>query len=768
MSLSLLLAAGFAGALAVPLLHRASPRLATLLAIAIPALLCGWLATAVGPVSRGVLPQSVHSWVPSLGVAFSLRLDGLSLLFALLITGIGAAVALYASGYLPDNARRARFYAYLLAFMSSMLGVVLSSDVFLIFVFWELTSITSFLLIGFDHEQEGSRKAATQALLTTGMGGLAMLVGLVIFQNAAGSSEIRDWVALGPSLRAHPAYAAGLILVLLGAYTKSAQFPFHFWLPNAMAAPTPVSAYLHSATMVKAGVYLLARLLPALGGTSLWYVLVGGAGAVTMVAGAALSLRHRDLKAVLAYATVSALGVMVMLVGIGTQAAMLALVVYLTAHAAYKSSLFLVAGAVDHETGTRDLAQLGGLGRKLPLIAAAGALAALSMAGLPPLLGFVGKEALYEAVLHAPRWAVVATVLAVLSHVLLFTVAYRTGVSPFVGAPKQTPHDPHGAPLALWLPPLALAALGLVAVYFLAGLDRAFVAPAVSAMANAAIATHLSLWHGITPMLLLSLLTVGAGLVALVSWARVRQASARLDRLNRYGPSQWYELALVGLGRVGKAQTDALQSGVLRHYTAIVLVTATLAIGLTMLTRGWHLGPITLGDVRFYEAILVAIILAAALATVLARSRLAAVAFMGLVGYGVSLIYVWFGAPDLAMTQFMIETLVVILFVSFLYKLPPHPILSSRGTRIRDGALSLAAGGTMGALALIASDVELPSRISDFHLRNSYLLAHGRNVVNVILVDFRALDTLGEITVLTVAAVGVFALLRFSVRKERR
>lgn len=768
MSLSLLLVAGFAGSLAVPLLHRASSRFATLLAIGVPTLLCGWLATNVAPVSRGVFLQSVHTWVPSLGIGFSLRLDGLSLLFALLITGIGAAVAIYASGYLPDNARRARFYAYLLAFMSSMLGVVLSSDVFLIFVFWELTSITSFLLIGFDHEQEGSRKAAVQALLTTGMGGLAMLVGLVVLQNAAGSSEIGDWVALGPALRAHPAYAPALVLLLLGAYTKSAQFPFHFWLPSAMAAPTPVSAYLHSATMVKAGVYLLARLLPALGGTTLWYVLVGGAGAVTMVAGAVLSLRQRDLKAVLAYATVSALGVMVMLVGIGTQTAMLALVVYLTAHAAYKSSLFLVAGAIDHETGTRDLAQLGGLGRTLPLIAAAGALAALSMAGLPPFLGFVGKEALYEAVLHAPRWAVAATVLAVLSHVLLFTVACRTGVSPFVGAPKRTPREPHGAPATLWLPPLALASVGLVAAFFLAAFDRVFVSPAVSATSDPLVVAHLSLWHGITPMLLLSLVTVGAGILAMIFWPRVWSWSAGLDRLNRYGPAQWYEWALVGLNRVGKAQTDALQNGVLHHYTSIVLVTATLAIGLTMLTRGWHLGPITLGDARFYEVIVVAIILAAALATVLARSHLAAVAFMGLVGYGVSLIYVWYGAPDLAMTQFMIETLVVILFVSFLYKLPPHPILSSRGTRLRDGALSLAAGGTMGALALIASDVALPSRISDFHLRNSYLLAHGRNVVNVILVDFRALDTLGEITVLTVAAVGVFALLRFSVRRERR
>ncbi|NPV07668.1 MAG: putative monovalent cation/H+ antiporter subunit A [Anaerolineae bacterium] len=765
MELSLLVLAGLLGAVLAPSLYRVSPRLGRLAAIVVPGGLTVRLLGLAGGAAAGLPPAVSVPWVPSLGIRFALRLDGLSLLFSLLIAGIGTAVVVYAGGYLPESPRQGRFYAYILAFMASMLGVVLADDPFLLFVFWELTSITSFLLIGFDHEREAARQAALQALLTTGFGGLALLAGLVVLQSITGPATIAELAGQAEAIRTHPWYPAALVLVLVGAFAKLAQFPFHFWLPNAMEAPTPVSAYLHSATMVKAGVYLLARLLPALGGTPLWQGLVTGGGAVTLVVGAVLTIRHTDLKAVLAYATVSALGALVMLAGIGTEAATVALAVYVLGHAFYKSGLFLVAGVVDHETGTRDLARLGGLARPLPLVAVAGALAALSMAGVPPLLGFLSKEALYQAAWDVPQWAPAVTAAVVVAHVLLFTVAMRTGLTPFLGRRQETPREPHGASPALWLPPVVLAMLGALLMLALEVVDQGLVSPAASALLGQQVRAGLGLWHGLTPVLGLSALTIALGLGLLALWPRVVRAVEPIQAVSAIGPARWYDAALSVTNAVARIQTDVLQSGYLRRYVLIVLSTTAALVGFTMLTRGWQLGPLLPEDVRFYEVAVVLVMLAAALGAVLARSRLAAVAFLGVVGYGVSLIYVWFGAPDLAMTQFMVETLVVILFVTILYRLPPFPVLSARRTRIRDAAVAVAAGGTMGALALIASGVSLPTRVSDFHVLYSYSLAHGRNMVNVILVDFRALDTLGETTVLATAALGVLSLLRLTLAR---
>ncbi|MFB3140368.1 MAG: proton-conducting transporter membrane subunit, partial [Candidatus Acidiferrales bacterium] len=395
MLLAVAVLSGFVMALAAPWLHRIARSTSGWVLALFPLALTVYFAGQAGRVAAGEVLAVSIDWVPSLGIALSFYLDGLSLLFALLISGIGALVVVYAGGYLAGHAHLGRFYAFLLMFLASMLGLVLANNVITLFVFWELTSVSSYLLIGFEHEREAARQAALQALLVTGLGGLALLAGLLLLGQAGGSMELSELLTRGEAIQAHPFYAPILLLILAGAFTKSAQFPFHFWLPSAMEAPTPVSAYLHSATMVKAGIYLLARFNPVLGGTELWFYIVTAAGAATMLVGAYLAFQQSDLKRILAYSTMSALGMMVLLLGLGTELAVKAAIVSILVHALYKGALFLVAGAVEHETGTRDVDRLGGLRRAMPITAAAAALAALSMAGLPPLFGFIGKEMVY-------------------------------------------------------------------------------------------------------------------------------------------------------------------------------------------------------------------------------------------------------------------------------------------------------------------------------------------------------------------------------------
>ncbi len=422
----------FAVALLSAWLVRRSPGAARILAVW-PAI----LAIVLSAELRSTLSAGGRlielSWAPSLGLSLSFNLDGLGLLFALLITAIGTLVVLYASQYLEGHPQAGRFYASLFAFMGAMLGVALSDNVLTLFVFWELTGFTSFLLIGFEHERDDARSAALQALIVTGAGGLALLAAGVLLFDVSGTTSLSAMASSRAPIVAHPFYAAIATLTLLAAFTKSAQVPFHFWLPNAMAAPTPVSAYLHSATMVKAGVYLMARMTPILGATTLWTTAVTAAGAATMVVGAYRSVQETDLKRILAYSTVSALGVLTMLLGVGTREAIAAALVYLVAHACYKGALFLVAGAIDHETGTREITALAGLRRAMPLTAVAGGAAALSMAGVPLTLGFVGKDGAYEALLHGGGWSAWLLILTVLASILLGLAGLLAGVLPFRG-----------------------------------------------------------------------------------------------------------------------------------------------------------------------------------------------------------------------------------------------------------------------------------------------------------------------------------------------
>jgi len=739
---------------------------------------CGWLLallplslawiffTFSATVASGGTASIAYPWVPSLGVSFSFYLDGLSLLFSLLIVAIGAVVLIYAGAYLHGDRRLGRFYFWLLFFMGSMLGMVLSDNLFLLFVFWELTSVSSYFLIGFDHHQDSARASALQALLVTGAGGLALLGGLILLGGAAGTMELSGLLAQGERVKHHELYLPILLLILAGAFTKSAQFPFHFWLPNAMAAPAPVSAYLHSATMVKAGVYLLARLSPVMSGTEAWLLAVTGAGMLTMVIATVLALQETDLKRILAYTTLSALGVLVMLIGLGSEPAIKAAIIFLFAHALYKGTLFLVAGAVDHETGTREVDSLRGLRGKMPLSAAAALLAAGSMAGLPPLFGFIAKEGLYESLFHAEFAAGPLTTAAVMSSMAFVALAISVGVLPFFGRLRETPKPPHEAPPAMWSGPLVLAAIGLIAGWLPQSLAQLWLAPAIAAVLNRSVPLELALWHGWSPVLLLSVVTTLGGLGLFALRIPVRYGLARLELGARLGPEKAYGVLLAGLNSLARRQTAFLQSGYLRRYLMVVIVVTIAAAGLPLYAIGELKLVIDLQGMRFYELGLAVLIVAAALAATFSSSRLGAIAALGVVGYGIALLYILFGAPDLAMTQFLIETLMVILFVLVFYYLPRFTVFSLPRVRLRDGVVATVAGALMTLLVLAVTSIQLHPSIAGYFSENSVALAHGRNIVNVIIVDFRALDTLGEITVLGVAGIGVLALLKLRRAKE--
>ena len=753
-------AAIFALALLSPLLHRLfGQRTGWVLAL-LPLALTMYFASQLPLIADGNVQRTAYAWVPGLGVELAFRLDGLSMLFALLICGIGALVFVYAGGYLKGERRLGLFYAYLSLFMAAMLGLVLADNLLVLFVFWELTSVSSYLLIGFTSEREESRAAANQALLITGGGGLALLGGLILLGQVGGTYELGALLGLREVVQASPLYGPILTLILLGAFTKSAQFPFHFWLPGAMEAPTPVSAYLHSATMVKAGVYLLARLLPVLGGTPAWHISVIGVGAATMLVGGLLALYQTDLKRVLAYSTVSALGTLVLLLGIGSEQAVIGAIVFLLAHALYKGALFMIAGAVDHETGTRNLERLSGLRRAMPITAAVAGLAAVSLAGFGPVLSFIGKELLLEAALEVEGYGPLLAALVVLAGGLFVLVALLVGVRPFYGTARPTPKPAHEAPLSMWLGPALLALAGLLFGLLPAVVENTVVAGAVGAVLQENIDVHIYLWHGFNLSLLLSIVSVvvGAGLYLL--WARLRHATPLVERVLGWWPSRGFTLMLDGINRLARVQTRFWQNGYLRYYLLMTLFVTVGLVGATMVTKGGLPTGLKLSPVSFYEIALAAMMLGAAAAAVRSPGRLSTVVALGIVGYGVALFYIIYGAPDLAMTQILVETLTVILFVLVFYHLPRFGHYSRRASRARDAVVALLAGGLMSALVLAATATPTNSRLAPFFIANSKPLAHGSNIVNVILVDFRGIDTMGEITVLAIAAIGVVALLR--------
>jgi multicomponent Na+:H+ antiporter subunit A len=721
----------------------------------IPAALTGYFTYAFWVVgTRG--PFSVATaWAPGLDLSLSFRLDGLSALFATLITAVGTLIVVYAVKYLEGHPHAGRFQVSLFAFMGSMLGLVLSDNVIAVFVFWELTGFTSYLLIGFDHDRQDARRAATQALIVTGAGGLALLAAAILLVQAGGTSSLSELIGRG-SLTGDPLYAGITCLVLLAAFTKSAQFPFHFWLPNAMEAPTPVSAYLHSATMVKAGVYLVARMTPLLSGTMLWTGTITVIGALTMIGGSYRALLETDLKRVLAYSTISALGVLMLLFGIGTPQAATAGLVYLLAHACYKGALFLVAGAVEHETGTRDVTALGGLRQTMPATAFAAALAAVSMAGIPLFFGFIAKEQFYESVamLELPGgWKGIALAAAVAGSACLGAAGLIAGVAPFAGQRTPSPAA-HDVPPSLWLGPLLLGIAGLLAGTIPA-LAAGPIEAATASITRTAAPVNLALWHGFSTTLLLSAVTLVGSVMLFI----YRDSIRRLAWPRALRTERLYSGALSGLDSISRWIAPALQSASLRSYVLTVLVTAVAFVTTALAASRILPTPRRWTPIHAHEGVLAALIVAGALSAVLARSTMAAVLSLGAVGYGVALMYALLGAPDLAMTQFAVETLTVVIFVLVFYQLRGFGDLSSRLVRTRDAVVAVAAGTLVTTLVLFVGASGTTSRLSSYFAEAAPLLAHGRNVVNVILVDFRGFDTLGEITVLVTVAIGVRALL---------
>ncbi|MGC1482083.1 MAG: putative monovalent cation/H+ antiporter subunit A [Chthoniobacterales bacterium] len=759
----------FLAGLVAPAAHRRFGDNVGLVLALVPLGAFAYFTTLVPAVMEGNAHRLVIPWVPSLDLALSFYVDGLSLLFLLIVSLIGTFVVWYATGYLHGDPDLGRFFLYLLSFMAAMLGLVAADNLILLVVFWELTSITSYLLIGYYASKSESRAAALQALLVTGLGGLALMAGLILLGRIAGTFEISEILALGPApIIESPLFPATLILILLGAFTKSAQFPFHFWLPNAMAAPAPVSSFLHSATMVKAGVFLLARLHPVLDDHALWLAIVAPVGAMTMILGVLLGLGQRDLKKILAYSTLAVLGTLVMLLGLGTELAIKACLIYLLAHALYKAALFMAAGAVDHETGTRDVEILGGLHRSMPFTATAALIGALSMAGVPVFVGFVSKEYFYKALLDADGPPYLWEILGVSASICMFALAIITGIRPFWGQPRgETPKKPHEAPWTMWIGPIVL---GLAAIKF--GILPAWpgdilVGPAVRDVAATAYAPKFELWHGFTTALLLSGVTVVGGIALLFIAGRFRAATSIYSAFAAVGPERLYAFLLRSLATVSAAQTRFLQSGYLRNYLLTIGTFTALLLLIRLPFTPFEIDLSTMVTPSVLGLVTCGLIIAAAIFTCLAENRFTAIVNLGVVGLGIAMLFFIYSAPDLAMTQILVETLTVVLFVLAFLRLPRMAHLSSPRTRAIDAVLALGFGALMSILVLIGFQFEVSAEpISRFMGEQSYPAGYGRNVVNVILVDFRALDTFGEIIVLAIAALGIFAMLRLGTRKE--
>lgn len=726
-------------------------------------LLCWAPAVLAGDRREGSI-----AWVASLGLNLSFSLDGLSLLFSLMVAGIGVLVVLYSIRYMAGERGLGRYYASLALFMLAMLGVVTAANLLTLFVFWELTSISSYLLIGFRHEEKESQESALMALLVTGTGGLALLAGFVLLGQAYGTFDLAAIAARPGLLRGHPYYGWVLALVLLGAFTKSAQFPFHFWLPNAMVAPTPVSAYLHSATMVKAGLYLLLRLLPVLGGSGAWEMALLTTGGLTMILGAWRALRRRDLKAILAYTTVSVLGMVVALLGLNTGPAIQAALVLVVAHALYKGALFLVAGAVDHATGTRDVTLLGGLWREMPALAVIAFLAACSMAGLPLTFGFVAKEAAYAAVegRYGLGLATVAgALLLVAANACNVAMAAVLGYRIFAGGPAGPwPRKPH-RPSWLMLAPAGV--LGVVSWLFglVPGALDGVMGAAMALVQPGSHGFHLGVWHGVNWPLALSAVTFVAGGLLYWLWPRLLRIPPWLSWLS---VSKAYD-GLVNRVLPGLALgvTRVLQNGSLRNYLLTILAVAVFAAGSALFARGlWAVPVLSQEAYTWPEVAMAALLLAAAFVAAGARTRLGAIVALGSVGSLVTLVYVRFSAPDLALTQLLIESLGVILLLLVFHFLPPEfGEVASKRRRGADAAVALLVGVVMGTLVVVANGVQLAPSVAEYYVAQSLPLAHERNVVNAIVADFRGFDTMGEITVLVGAALGVHALLKLRVKR---
>ena len=763
MTLALIIALPFLG-LFLPLLAERLGRLACAVAAAIAPLIALALLLSQQPaVFAGELLRVKLQWLPTLGLNLSLRLDGLGFLFALLILGIGLLVILYARYYLEEKEPMGRFFAFLLLFMGAMLGVVLAENLLLMLMFWELTSLSSFLLIGFWGARSDARKGARMALAVTGGGGLALFAGILLLGHIVGSFELSQVLAAGPAIRAHALYPLALILVLLGVFTKSAQFPFHFWLPHAMAAPTPVSAYLHSATMVKAGVFLLARLYPALADSEWWFYLVSLTGLTTLLVGAGMALFQHDLKGLLAYSTISHLGLITLLFGLDTRLAAVAALFHIINHATFKASLFMAAGIIEHETGSRDMRRINGLWKYMPHTAVLAMVAASAMAGVPLLNGFLSKEMFFgetldQQLLGSFNWMIPAA--ATLAGV--FSVAYSLRFIHdvfFNGEPIDLPHYPPHEPPRYMKVPVEI----LVFLCLLVGMLPAYtVAPLLAAAAAATLggevpAYSLAIWHGFNLPLLMSCIALVGGILLYSFRQPLFRWYAGLPSLDA---KLLFDRGVVLLVRLCSRITARLENASLQRYLALLLGSALLVVTWGLGSLPQVTGSVAMTAIDGSSALGLGIMALAALLTlVFHRQRLVALLMLSVVGLMVALAFARYSAPDLALTQLVVELVTIILLMLALYFLPAQTAGESSSLRgLRDFGLAVGSG-VMVALLVFAVLTRPYASISAFFLANSLSGGGGANAVNVILVDFRGFDTLGEISVLAIAALGICAML---------
>ncbi|KAA1042557.1 Na+/H+ antiporter subunit A [Macrococcus equipercicus] len=766
----------FLGALLIPLIHYYNKRIHPgYFALLVP------VAAAVLLLMSGQVSQSVK-WMPRIGLNLDFRMDGISLLFCLLITVIGALVVFYSIHYLSSREQLGHFYTYLLLFMGAMLGVVLSDNVLSLYLFWELTSISSFLLIAFWHHKEKSLQGALKSMLITVFGGLMLLGGLLTLVSIAHTFSIREMVMQADVLQQSPLFTTAMVFILLAAFTKSAQFPFHIWLPDAMEAPTPVSAYLHSATMVKAGVYLIARFTPLFALSAQWIYIVTFIGAITLFWASFNAVKQQDLKGVLAYSTISQLGLMMTLLGVGGlgvyynnqpvfYAAIAACVFHIFNHASFKGALFMVVGIIDHETGTRDLKKLSGLLQLMPVTFTAAIIGALSMAGVPPFNGFLSKEMFLTSMFdsksglfHGPSLVLLLS-LVIIGSLLTFIYSVKLLKDLFFGGPPSVDKHVHEAPLLLLLSPLLM-----VTVVVFTGLFPNILTPMIDSAGQAILnkhvaPLHISHWHGVNPALVTTLLIFAAGTALIFTyqqWAPIYSVQRPNWTFNYV-----YEKLLAAAESISyrlnnKVITAGIRSHLLLVFSALIVMTVVLLLQAPFNFGSWHLS-----EVRSFELILVVLILIATFMVIVAKSRLFSIIMLSAIGYAVGLFFVFFNAPDLALTQLTIETISTALFLMCFYHLPKlSRYEETMPFKLTNAVIAVGVGAVVTVIALMAYGHRFSPSITEYYIKHVYDLAHGKNMVNVILVDFRGFDTLFESTVLGIAGIGIYTLIKLRDSKE--
>lgn len=760
--------------------------------LVLPLVLFGYFLSLLPITSNGGVIHETIPWVPSLGINFTVYVDGLSLLFALLITGIGTLVALYSIYYLSKKTEKLNnFYVYLLMFMGAMLGVVLSDNLIVLYVFWELTSLASSLLISYWFHREKSTYGAQKSMLITVFGGFAMLGGFSLLYVITGTFSIREIIEQADAVLASTLFLPAMLLVLLGAFTKSAQFPFHIWLPDAMEAPTPVSAYLHSATMVKAGLYLVARLTPVFGGTPEWFWLLAGFGIITLCWGSISAVRQKDLKSILAFSTISQLGLIMCLFGLGSATlhfdltdsmtkfyatATLAAVFHLINHATFKGSLFMTVGIIDHETGTRDIRKLGGLMAIMPVTFTVSLIGLAAMAGLPPFNGFLSKEMFFSGVVNATTlgifnmetWGFLFPVLAWVASVFTFVYCAIMFFRTFTGEFKKENYDVHvhEAPMGMLISPVILGSLVVIFGLFPNLLTYTIIEPAVTAILGADVfggEANIYLWHGFNPELFMTIAVVAFGTLIFMNMKKWQQTAFYLrerDPLNRV-----YDSSLDWLIKGSQGITRVQMTGMLRDYFAYMCVFMILLFGYTMVRyNAFAIDTVNVSVISPYMWVLTLVFIGSTLAIPFINHRITAIIVVGVIGFLLALFFVIFRAPDLALTQLLVETVTVVLFMLAFYHLPE--LRKEKFTprfNLVNLFISIGVGGlvTLIALSSFALGTEAGlGTISEYFIENSKELAGGYNMVNVILVDFRGLDTLLEVLVLGIAALGVIAMIK--------